>query len=99
MLRTLKDLFDSLLAPPLQGPGGGSAAHRLHLATAVLLVEVMRADSECSESLCQRREQQLLSEGCDDLRAVQLERAHEHLEALVSGGVHHVVGRERAIFE
>ncbi len=48
MLRTLKDLFDSLLAPPLQGPGGGSAAHRLHLATAVLLVEVMRADAECT---------------------------------------------------
>ncbi len=50
MLRTLQDLFNSLLAPPLQGPGGGHSAHRLHLATAVLLVEVMRADSECSEA-------------------------------------------------
>lgn len=50
MLRTLKDLFDTLLAPPAAGGGGaaGSGAHRLHLATAVLLVEVMRADAECS---------------------------------------------------
>ncbi|KPF43277.1 hypothetical protein D621_19855 [beta proteobacterium AAP51] len=52
MLRSLKDLFDTLLAPPLAGPGGGpgggAALHRLHLATAVLLVEVMRADAECS---------------------------------------------------
>lgn len=47
MLRTLKDLFDTLLAPTASGPGAGiSAEHRLHLATAVLLVEVMRADSE-----------------------------------------------------
>jgi uncharacterized tellurite resistance protein B-like protein len=46
MLRTLKDLFDTLLAPPAAGPGAGSAEHQLHLATAVLLVEVMRADSE-----------------------------------------------------
>jgi uncharacterized tellurite resistance protein B-like protein len=47
MLRTLKDLFDSLLLP--QGASaarvGGDATHRLHLATAVLLVEVMRADA------------------------------------------------------
>jgi uncharacterized tellurite resistance protein B-like protein len=54
MLRSLKDLFDSLLAPPLAGShtGGntGTAQHRLHLATAVLLVEVMRADTECSEA-------------------------------------------------
>jgi uncharacterized tellurite resistance protein B-like protein len=50
MLRTLKDLFDTLLTPPSAGgPGaGGSAEHRLHLATAVLLVEVMRADADCS---------------------------------------------------
>ena len=57
MLRSLKDLFDTLLAPPLAnsgGLGGGGGAmtplHRLHLATAVLLVEVMRADSECSDA-------------------------------------------------
>ncbi len=49
MLRTLKDLFDSLLPP--QGAGYSSPldkhtpAHRLQLATAVLLVEVMRADA------------------------------------------------------
>jgi uncharacterized tellurite resistance protein B-like protein len=43
MLQTLKDLFDTLSAPP----GAQSAAereHALRLATAVLLVEVMRAD-------------------------------------------------------
>lgn len=43
MLRTLRELFDTLLPPP----GAAVAAddeHRLRLATAVLLVEVMRAD-------------------------------------------------------
>lgn len=48
MLRTLKDLFDTLLAPPAAVGAGGGGEHRLHLATAVLLVEVMRADAECS---------------------------------------------------
>lgn len=47
MLRTLKDLFDTLLAAPAGTAQADAAAmqHRLHLATAVLLVEVMRADS------------------------------------------------------
>ena len=47
MLRTLRDLFDTLLPPP--GSAAGAAAddeHRLRLATAVLLVEVMRADGQ-----------------------------------------------------
>ncbi len=48
MLRTLKDLFDTLLAPAAASAGAASPEHRLHLATAVLLVEVMRADAECS---------------------------------------------------
>ena len=47
MLRTLKDLFDSLRpAPP--AAGAESAEHALQLATAVLLVEVMRSDPEIS---------------------------------------------------
>lgn len=48
MLRTLKDLFDSLLPPP---PGTAPAAeeHLLQLATAVMLVEVMRADAHFHE--------------------------------------------------
>ena len=41
MLKTLKDLFDSLLAPADAAAG---ADHGPHLAAAVLLVEVMRAD-------------------------------------------------------
>ena len=43
MLRTLKDLFDAVLSA---GPaaGAGAAEHSLQLATAVLLIEVMRAD-------------------------------------------------------
>ena len=47
MLKTLKDLFDTLLAPQPAAAGAGSAGseHRLQLATAVLLVEVMRADT------------------------------------------------------
>ena len=42
MLRTLKDLFDSLTASAEESPE--VRQHALHLATAVLLVEVMRAD-------------------------------------------------------
>lgn len=41
MLRALKDLFDSLVAAPT---GQATDDHTLQLATAVLLVEVMRAD-------------------------------------------------------
>jgi uncharacterized tellurite resistance protein B-like protein len=44
MLKTLKDLFDSLL-PPAPGTAPQAAEHTLQLATAVLLVEVMRADT------------------------------------------------------
>ncbi len=44
MLKTLKDLFDSLL-PPAAGQPAPVAEHTLQLATAVMLVEVMRADS------------------------------------------------------
>jgi uncharacterized tellurite resistance protein B-like protein len=44
MLKTLKDLFDSLL-PPTTGTPPQAAEHTLQLATAVLLVEVMRADA------------------------------------------------------
>lgn len=46
MLKTLKDLFDSFL-PPTAGVGADPATteHGLQLATAVLLVEVMRADT------------------------------------------------------
>jgi uncharacterized tellurite resistance protein B-like protein len=47
MLKTLKDLFDSLLPPQTGAPGAPAPGdeHRLQLATAVLLVEVMRADT------------------------------------------------------
>jgi uncharacterized tellurite resistance protein B-like protein len=41
MLRTLKDLFNAALAPP----GPAAPQHSLQLATAVLLAEVMRADT------------------------------------------------------
>jgi len=44
MLRALKDLFDTIAAPA--GPDPARAAHSLQLATAVLLVEVMRADPQ-----------------------------------------------------
>ncbi|MBC7938882.1 MAG: TerB family tellurite resistance protein [Chitinophagaceae bacterium] len=53
MLRSLKDLFESLLAPAGSASGPASvqdAAHRLQLATAVLLVEVMRADSQIGDA-------------------------------------------------
>ena len=44
MLRTLTEFFESLVAPsPASAPQ--AAAHALQLATAVMLVEVMRADA------------------------------------------------------
>jgi uncharacterized tellurite resistance protein B-like protein len=45
MLKTLKDLFDSLTAAPAAG-AAPSDDHRLQLSAAVLLVEVMRADAD-----------------------------------------------------
>ena len=52
MLKTLKDLFDGLLSG---APGAGTETaadqdHRLRLATAVLLVEVMRADASWGDA-------------------------------------------------
>lgn len=44
LLKTLKDLFDSLL-PPAPGSDARAEEHALQLATAVMLVEVMRADT------------------------------------------------------
>ena len=44
MLKSLKDLFDSLVPAPA-GTRAAAAEHTLQLATAVLLVEVMRADT------------------------------------------------------
>lgn len=41
LLKTLKNLFDNLLPPQ---PGAADEEHALQLATAVMLVEVMRAD-------------------------------------------------------
>lgn len=43
MLKTLKDLFDSLVPPAAQS-APRDAEHALQLATAVMLAEVMRAD-------------------------------------------------------
>jgi len=46
MLKTLKDLFDSLLSPEaVAGAQGCGDDHAIQLAAAVLLVEVMRADA------------------------------------------------------
>lgn len=54
MLNTLKDLFNSLLPPagaaPGSGPLAGNDTHKLQLATAVLLVEVMRSDADMGEA-------------------------------------------------
>ncbi len=44
VLKTLRDLFENLL-PPTPDASPQSAEHALQLATAVMLVEVMRADS------------------------------------------------------
>jgi uncharacterized tellurite resistance protein B-like protein len=49
MLRTLKDLLDSLTRAP-DGESLAEQAHALQLATAVLLVEVMRAEPTLEDS-------------------------------------------------
>jgi uncharacterized tellurite resistance protein B-like protein len=49
MLKTLKDLFDAF-APAPAGAAPKHDEHQLQLATAVLLVEVMRADHELGEA-------------------------------------------------
>ena len=49
MLRTLKDLFNAVL-PPQAGPAAVPDEHALQLATAVLLVEVMRASAEIGDA-------------------------------------------------
>ncbi len=46
MLRILTDLFDSLKTSPAAGP---HSQHTLELATAVLLIEVMRADGRMED--------------------------------------------------
>lgn len=48
MLNTLKDLFESL-RPPAAGSDPQATEHALQLATAVMLVEVMRADTSFHE--------------------------------------------------
>jgi uncharacterized tellurite resistance protein B-like protein len=49
MLKSLKDLFDSLTTgPAAQAPA--CSEHQLQLAAAVLLVEVMRADADIGEA-------------------------------------------------
>ncbi|WP_382156298.1 TerB family tellurite resistance protein [Hydrogenophaga sp. ANAO-22] len=82
MLRNLKDLFDTLTAS-LTAPAGAQAPaeqeHTLQLATAVLLVEVMRAepslqDSERDAVLTALRRKFALSD--DELQRL-LEMAHE----------------------
>ncbi len=47
MLKTLKELFSALLPAP-SAAGAPAAEHQLQLATAVMLVEVMRADADIS---------------------------------------------------
>jgi uncharacterized tellurite resistance protein B-like protein len=50
MLKSLKDLFDSLLPTPGAMAAADSGEHQVQLATAVLLVEVMRADTQLADS-------------------------------------------------
>ncbi|MFN3987089.1 MAG: TerB family tellurite resistance protein [Rhodocyclaceae bacterium] len=52
MFKTLSDLFKAVSAPLAEAGGRAAedAEHQLRLATAVLMVEVMRADSDVSET-------------------------------------------------
>ncbi len=49
MLRTLKDLF-AALTPPSPAASAQAAEHTLQLATAVMLIEVMRADTTIGDA-------------------------------------------------
>lgn len=49
MLRTIRDLFAALVPPP-QAADPSGVDHTLQLATAVMLVEVMRADAEFGDA-------------------------------------------------
>jgi uncharacterized tellurite resistance protein B-like protein len=48
MINTIKQFFEKYVAPSPDGPEGVSG-HSLQIATAALLIEMMRADSEISE--------------------------------------------------
>ncbi len=82
MLRTLKDFFDQLarqLEGPATGTPGSAPDHALELATAVLLVDVMRAeptmgDAERDAALLALRRKFHLT---DDELARLLDLAHE----------------------
>jgi len=50
MLKLLKDFFDGLLPTPGAMAAADTSEHQLQLATAVLLVEVMRADTTLQDS-------------------------------------------------
>ncbi len=86
MLNTLKDLFNTLLPPPGAalgtGPLAGDDTHKLQLATAVLLVEVMRSDAEMGEAERQsvmqalRRKFQLQPDEIDRLIELATTTAH-----------------------
>ncbi len=78
MLQTLKDLFDSLVPPAAQAPPA-SADHALHLATAVMLVEVMRAAPEIQPA--ERRHVLQALRGKFDLHDDELARLVELAEA------------------
>ncbi len=78
MLQTFKNLFDTVFAPAAGGPAH-CEEHTLQLATAVLLVEVMRADveidpAERAEVLSALRDKFKLS---DDEAAQLVELAHQ----------------------
>ena len=78
MLQTVKDLFDSVFTPAASGPAH-CEEHTLQLATAVLLVEVMRADieidpTERAEVLAALRDKFKLT---DDEAARLVELAHQ----------------------
>ena len=81
MLRTLKDLFDAFAGPAEETPQARD--HALKLATAVLLVEVMRADPASHDTerlavLTSRREKFAL-QGDELARLVELaEQAARH---------------------
>jgi uncharacterized tellurite resistance protein B-like protein len=80
MLRALKDLFDRL-APPTGAAGPAAAdAHGVQLATAVLLVEVMRADrsiGDAERDAVVAALQRKFSLPADELERL-IELAHEH---------------------
>jgi uncharacterized tellurite resistance protein B-like protein len=72
MIKVLKEWFESLAPAGAQGTGAAGQDHALQLATAVLLVEVMRADARFDDA-----ERDAVQHALRETFSLTAEEAHE----------------------